>query len=393
MPGEVDAMSPGSAFRTVASPVAGESVMLHRRRKAAPIPFSSYSSTCESAIVEETVSVFNAQGHTVARAGLSGTNLSVDVSPSPDNQWLAVASAGTFAAQSMGLTQLLLVSTSELSASTGLSDGTVPTCIGQPQPEHVFPGELTSVLFLSDTTLVGFVRQPAQLYVMAFDSGLGRASLQHIVDLDARDVSDSGHLLFHQAQTGGLSCASCHPFGGDDGHVWQFSMLGPRRTQTLLGGVLKRAPFHWNGELQDFSALMVETMQNRMQVTVPAADVEATLSSWIDGLPSHRLAPVDVAAAERGAALFASEEVGCASCHQGGDFSSSTLYDVGTSVDFQLKAPTLLGVALRSPLMHDGCALTLWDRFDPDCGGDQHGNVEQLTESDLGDLIAFMESL
>ena len=69
---------------------------------------------------------------------------------------------------------------------------------------------------------------------------------------------------------------------------------------------MKRAPFHWNGELADFGALMVETMQNRMQTPVPAADVTATLASWIDGLPSERLAAPDVAAVERGAALFAS---------------------------------------------------------------------------------------
>jgi hypothetical protein len=390
---QVQTMSPGSAWRMVGAQAGEDTFLLHQRAQDDPLRVAYYGVSCQAGIVEHTVSVFNAQGDTVARAALNGASLPVDLSPSPDRQWLAVASPGNFVAQSVGLSQLLLVSVAELESSVGQLELNPATCIGLPQPEHVFPGELTSVQFLSETRLLGFVRQPASLYVMAFDSLLGRASLERIVDLNPRDVSDSGHLLFHQAQRGGLSCASCHPFGGDDGHVWQFSDLGARRTQTLLGGVMQRAPFHWNGELLDFSALMVETLQNRMQAIVPRADVEATLSSWLDGLPSERLAPTDPAAVQRGAAWFFSETVACASCHLVGDYSSSKLYDVGTNPDFQLKAPTLLGISLRSPLMHNGCAATLRDRFDPACGGTAHGNVAHLTEAELGDLIAFVDSL
>jgi hypothetical protein len=43
--------------------------------------------------------------------------------------------------------------------------------------------------------------------------------------------------------------------------------------------------------------------------------------------------------------------------------------------------------------MHDGCAATLRDRFDPACGGNLHGNAEILDESELSDLIAYLESL
>jgi hypothetical protein len=56
--------------------------------------------------------------------------------------------------------------------------------------------------------------------------------------------------------------------------------------------------------------------------------------------------------------------------------------------------PSLRGVAFRGPFIHNGCAATLRDRFDPGCGGgDQHGHTSQLGESDLGDLIAYLESL
>ena len=34
-----------------------------------------------------------------------------------------------------------------------------------------------------------------------------------------------------------VACATCHPEGAEDGHVWLFPGDGPRRTQTLLGGL------------------------------------------------------------------------------------------------------------------------------------------------------------
>jgi cytochrome c peroxidase len=57
------------------------------------------------------------------------------------------------------------------------------------------------------------------------------------------------------------------------------------------------------------------------------------------------------------------------------------------------KVPSLLGVAVRAPYMHDGCAATLRDRFGACGGGDLHGKTSTLSETQLSDLIAFLESL
>jgi hypothetical protein len=65
---------------------------------------------------------------------------------------------------------------------------------------------------------------------------------------------------------------------------------------------------------------------------------------------------------------------------------------VGTGGEFQV--PSLLGVGTRLPLMHDGCAETLRDRFDdPDCGGHDHGDTSQLSSSDVDALVTFLETL
>jgi hypothetical protein len=56
--------------------------------------------------------------------------------------------------------------------------------------------------------------------------------------------------------------------------------------------------------------------------------------------------------------------------------------------------PSLVGVGSRGPFMHDGCAKTLADRFDPACGGDdRHGNTAGLSAGEIADLIAYMEAI
>jgi hypothetical protein len=52
-----------------------------------------------------------------------------------------------------------------------------------------------------------------------------------------------------------------------------------------------------------------------------------------------------------------------------------------------------VGVAARAPFMHDGCAATLTQRFDPSCGGSAHGNVSGLGAGDIADLVAYLETL
>jgi hypothetical protein len=72
-------------------------------------------------------------------------------------------------------------------------------------------------------------------------------------------------------------------------------------------------------------------------------------------------------------------------------YTNNALVFVGTGGMF--KVPSLVGVAARAPYMHDGCAATLRDRFGTCGGGDAHGRTSGLTEAQLADLAAFLESL
>ena len=173
--------------------------------------------------------------------------------------------------------------------------------------------------------------------------------------------------------------------------MWNFGAVGLRRTQQLRGGVLAHAPFHWSGELPTLAALIHDVYEQRMGAEPLSEQAASALGTWLDALPLLPAEPREAGAVARGRALFESAEVGCKRCHSSETLGSSTRHDVGTGGTF--KVPSLRGVGLRLPLMHTGCADTLQKRFDPLCGGADHGATLQLDASQISDLIAYLSSL
>ena len=105
----------------------------------------------------------------------------------------------------------------------------------QASPQTNPSSETVAVAYDGSKRLIAQSRQPARLTV----------GTSEIVFKDADDVTNFGHALFHKATSAFMACAGCHPEGGEDGRVWNFSPIGPRRTQNLRGGILATAPFHW----------------------------------------------------------------------------------------------------------------------------------------------------
>lgn len=251
------------------------------------------------------------------------------------------------------------------------------------------PANLVAVAFDPvNGTLVAQTREPASLFLFDPSNNVVEA----MVPLGGVSVFDSGHEIFHANSGGGIACASCHPEGAEDGKVWRFSGFGDRRTQPLDVGLEGTAPFHWDAELPTFSDLMSNVFVERMMGPLESVDRQAALERYVYSLP-RRVAVRDAgdAAAIRGKALFESKAVGCTECHSGAKFSSGDSADIGLGQAFQV--PSLIAVSARAPYMHDGCAATLLDRFAPECGGSRHGHVEGLEPSDLGDLVAYLETL
>jgi cytochrome c len=277
---------------------------------------------------------------------------------------------------------------SNAGASGSAGSGGNPSCTSSIRTFDSSQGQATAIVFASSYELAVQEREPAAITFI--DTRTGEISAY--LNLKQATRFDTGHTMFHVRASAGVACASCHSEAGDDGHVWTFHGIGARRTQSLRGGILGTEPFHWNGDMKDFSTLVTEVFVGRMGGFAPTDDQRAALSHWIDRQPSLAAQPSDASAAARGKQLFESAAVGCTSCHSGAHLTNNAYADVGTGA--RLQVPSLHGVSFRTPLMHNGCAATLADRFSSTCGGgDQHGHTSQLSPTQIGDLTEYLGTL
>ena len=368
-PERIDAL-PEVAWRTIALPD-GRLVMLHQRRMDAPLQPtpSGYQSGCGGP-VESALTVHATRKAPFAVKPVLRGALPVDVAVHPSGDMLAVLTAGD--------KQVTLVPTSRLTLPDEEDD-----CTDRGNDLHRIQhdwGLPSSVAYAPRGDLLVFYPDYDVLVVNS----------SHVIKLSGDVSTSSAREIFHAQTSVGMACASCHPEGRDDGQVWFFETLGPRRTMTLGGGILARAPFHWSGDMLDLSVLMTEVFSLRMGGHVLEDFDMTALGAWLDRIPAPKGVVIDADAVARGLALFNAKEVGCAECHGGASLTNNALVDVGTGAKF--KVPTLLGVGARAPFLHDGCAVTLADRFGT-CGGNAHGHTSHLTSAQLADLIAYLESL
>ncbi len=234
------------------------------------------------------------------------------------------------------------------------------------------------------------------------------------------DLAEGRRLFFSavdssmtDARAGGISCASCHPEGRDDGRTWLLEE-GPRNTPMLATGFLSRtAPFHWAGEIQTFHDFQ-EIVTRRMGGTGLSGREFDQMLAFLEspGIlqpdnPNRRpegLTPAQM----RGRDLYFGK-AGCVGCHAGETTTDNLNHDVGTFRSLvdphtgrvvedmrpDLQTPTLRHIYTSAPYLHTGEARTLRERL-VDFAGDgpeAHGAVETLTEEELDDLVAYLKTL
>jgi hypothetical protein len=257
-----------------------------------------------------------------------------------------------------------------------------PECVGM--AKAFIPGQAIAAAFDGDDELLVQSREPAALYVMSPD----RQQVWKEIPLSSESREDTGHAIFHSNSGGFLACASCHAEGGEDARTWTF-VEGVRRTPSLRGTLAGTAPYHWDGQIKDVSMLVDHVFVTRMSGPRLVAREVNALEGWLFALPAppKLAAPSDATA--RGEVLF--RQRGCGGCHSGPHLTNNETHDVGTGGAFQV--PSLVGVGWRTPLLHDGCARTLRDRFAPGCGGAAHGDVAGLAPGQVDDLSAYLETL
>jgi hypothetical protein len=394
--------APTLAWRTIPAPSGGVFI-LHQVATSGPVVISQpggYGSgsgmdpNCNGTIVQTTLSHLGSNGQRLGGTVptlITGASVPVDVA-SDGSEQLLIVSAGSDA--------VFTAFANALEQGGG-------ACTAAPGPNNLgtmltLPGQPVAAAARAQGQFVVQIREmtPGKGQGPALILTDGANSITGTIALPGASMANTGHSLFHHnaSPSSPLACASCHGEGHDDGHVWVFDTLGSRRTQTVSGGVLATAPLHWNGDMSGLTDIMHEVFEKRMSGDPAQAGprhIEA-FANWLDTIPAYPASPTGSATQiAHGKELFESAKVGCTTCHNGAHFTNNQTVDVGTSQAFQV--PTLIGVAARAPFMHDGCAATLADRFDPtqpQCnGGDNHGKTSQLSNEDRADLVAYLETL
>lgn len=329
---------------------------------------------CTTGVVRSAVTVFNPDGAVRGSHEVLGI-LPIDAAASPNGLELAVVAAGNHQVTRVNLTAITSVE--------GRACGPVQTPTPSPADDAI--GQPTGVTYLPDGALLVHSRRPARLLVLEPDNSVREAFWLP----EDGPPETPGHALFHTAPKA-VACASCHPEGGDDGHVWKLPGL-VRRTQPLTGGIARTAPYHWSGDRAEMRDIVNDTFVSRMGGSPQDTNVIADLTAFLDALPARvTSAPVGVERVNQGKSVFAA--VGCATCHGGPLLTNNASVDVGTGAVFQV--PSLVGLGARAPYMHDGCATTMRERFTkPGCGGTKHGDVSKLSAVELDALVDYLTTL
>jgi DNA-binding beta-propeller fold protein YncE len=204
-----------------------------------------------------------------------------------------------------------------------------------------------------------------------------------------------GMVLFHAAtaqvsQRGSMACATCHPDGRADGLSWRIEKH-ELQTPILAGRVTGTGPFKWDGTDPDLKASMTSTMKRLGGMGLDAKQTDA-LGAYLELMPSVRAPSRDATAVARGKKLFDSAELGCRSCHDGAHYTDQERHKLAGTLE-QVDTPSLHALAASAPYFHDGSAATLESLLRD--RGAVHGmaSTEKLTDRQVADLTAFLETL
>lgn len=210
---------------------------------------------------------------------------------------------------------------------------------------------------------------------------------------------ERGRKLFYTANDGlisaagsAISCSTCHFDGRNDGLTWNFVGLGGRQTPSLAGPISLTAPMGWEGGTPSVAEHAIATSKNRMGgpglSLADARAIEHYLNSSRDlDLPHKRSFAPEV---QRGRAIFERADVGCASCHSGQRYTDNLLYPMyGLEA---VKTRSLVGIAAGAPYLHDGSLATLREVVLSARDGSM-GDTRTLSDADIDDLVAYLESL
>jgi len=320
---------------------------------------------------------------------------------SPDGKFLAVTAAGTH--------ELLLFAAGSIPwEANDVGDHIDASLLAHPDRFRRVDlgGRPTGVAFTPDSRCVLVANALADC-VHVVDAASGRLLRTVALGGPANpSPARRGEAVFYDAMRSHnqwFSCNTCHLDGHTNGLLFDTlnddSYGNPKLTPSLRG-VGRTGPWTWHGLQSDLETAVEKSLTTTMQAPKPTAQTVADLAAFLRSLehPANPHRGTDGAlspSAKRGLALFAGKG-NCAVCHAGPEFTSASLFEVGTGRDGSPHAkwnpPSLRGLHARSRFLHDGRCDSLDEllriHHDPaKLGG------EPLTSAERAELVAYLNSL
>jgi DNA-binding beta-propeller fold protein YncE len=223
-------------------------------------------------------------------------------------------------------------------------------------------------------------------------------------------------LCFQQWQ----SCATCHPDGRSDALYWDLlndGIANTKNTRSLLMSALT-PPVMWRGVRAD-AATAVRAGIHHIQFAEPRPEQAQAIDAYLlhmKAIPGTRLnanmleAPKTedatcakchypgvprgtlTTAARHGKVIF-DGKAGCVACHPHPTFTSMEKVDPGLGSGVPYDVPSLIEVWRTAPYLHSGDALTLRETITDFNWMQKRGRTKDLSEQELNDLLAYLESL
>ena len=189
----------------------------------------------------------------------------------------------------------------------------------------------------------------------------------------------------------GVSCATCHFDGRNDGLTWTLDGQ-PRQTPSLAGPVNETSPVTWSEEVASIADEAMITSSQRMGgdgLELADANAIEAYVAW-SRLPDTELAGSADPLVKLGKEVFERDEVGCASCHSGDHLTDNRSHELYGPLATQ--TPTLRGVSASAPYLHDGSSKSLRDLLERVRDGSM-GNTSSLDAREMDALEAYLKSL
>lgn len=205
----------------------------------------------------------------------------------------------------------------------------------------------------------------------------------------------TGFIVFHSSeaavsQRGAMACSTCHPDNRADGLSWRIDKH-ELQTPILTGRMVDTHPYKWDGGDKDLKTSLAMTMKRLGGFGLDPKQAEA-LQAYVEAMPNVRAPSRPAPMVARGKALFDSAEMGCRTCHDGKTYSDNQKHKLSGTLE-ESDTPSLLGLHASAPYYHDGSAPTLESLIRDRAGVHGMADMTKLTDAQVGDLVAFLETL